>query len=730
MEVLQKVIYSINNVEGVFTSDELFMLHMRNTEEEPQWSVIPVVGSTPGKRYGHTLVYSRPNLILFGGNNGVECVNDVWILNMEQKAYIWTYIEIPGSSPSPRLYHSASICTAGNAATMMIIFGGRGSGQVALQDAWGLRRHRNGKWDWIIAPYKSTKQPSKRYQHGVAFLGTLMFIVGGRTSSSSEQIGLEVYNTETSEWSMHRITRRLRHGCWISHSNLYIYGGFEYNNPSLPTDTLIKIDLNKLFAGNEVMLKKVSESEVEPFASEWNPRTNVAKEKLSAVKPSLVMPELTTEKESEESERPAIVKKPTIRDMLMGKATKRATKLASTAIVAMPSSDPNAKIFKIVPLETKESMKVVVNIKGTLKKAEDTHSIFLNQLLKPKNWATQPEFTNKFNFKPEQITSLANQCIKVIKMQPMVVYLRAPVKVFGDIHGQYQDLMRFFDLWGTPSEDSDGDIEAYDYLFLGDYVDRGSHSLETICLLMALKVKYPKQVYLLRGNHEDRWINRSFGFADECSIRLDEDCENSNSTFNKINEVFDWLPLAAIIDDKIICLHGGIGESVRSISQIESLERPLEVIHEVQNPTHQLVVDILWSDPTDSDKDLGVQPNYIRDPNETGKITKYGPDKVEEFLSKNNLNMILRGHECVMDGFERFAGGLLITVFSATDYCGRHKNAGAVLFITRKFEIIPKLIYPLETGDNNWLENDEAGSRPSTPPRWSTTRFNADNSFN
>jgi len=87
----------------------------------------------------------------------------------------------------------------------------------------------------------------------------------------------------------------------------------------------------------------------------------------------------------------------------------------------------------------------------------------------------------------------------------MCLHVEAPIKVFGDVHGQYQDLMRFFDLWESPSED--GDIESYDYLFLGDFVDRGSHSLETICLLMSLKVKYPEKIHMLRGNHEDRWIN-------------------------------------------------------------------------------------------------------------------------------------------------------------------------------------------------------------------------------
>jgi protein phosphatase len=353
---------------------------------------------------------------------------------------------------------------------------------------------------------------------------------------------------------------------------------------------------------------------------------------------------------------------------------------------------------------------------------EALYNLFLNHLLKPKEWASNENNIadnemDRFHFRNNFILALVDECQKVIEEQPMVLKVESPVKVFGDIHGQYQDLMRFFDLWGEPSEK--GDIESYDYLFLGDYVDRGSHSLETICLLMSLKIKYPTKIHLLRGNHEDKWINNAFGFAEECNTRLNEDPGEPESIFNRVNELFDWLPLAAIIEDKIVCLHGGIGSTLASLEQIEAIQRPLEVIHEVSTPEQQLVVDILWSDPTDNDQELGIQPNFIRDPNGTGNIVKFGPDRVKQFLENNGMSIILRAHECVMDGFERFAGGQLITVFSATDYCGRHKNAGAVLDITKQSEIIPKLIYPLNNAEHNWEER-ALEKRPPTPPRWSS----------
>jgi protein phosphatase len=292
------------------------------------------------------------------------------------------------------------------------------------------------------------------------------------------------------------------------------------------------------------------------------------------------------------------------------------------------------------------------------------------------------------------------------------------VKVFGDIHGQYIDLMTFFYKWGQPSEGPNGDIFFSDYLFLGDYVDRGTMSLETICLLMALKIKYPNNIFLLRGNHEDRLINANFGFADECQIRLGEDPAEEDSVFNIINLFFEYLPLAAVIEDQIFCLHGGIGSSVRKISDIEHIQRPLEVVHEATTNTQQTVMDILWSDPTDFDTELGILPNTARDSNNYGNIVKFGPDIVKKFLLDNHLSYIIRAHECVLDGFERFAGGLLITVFSATDYCRRHDNAGAMLIVKNNFEIYPHLIYPPDGGNRYWIDDEETlKKRPPTPPR-------------
>lgn len=202
-------------------------------------------------------------------------------------------------------------------------------------------------------------------------------------------------------------------------------------------------------------------------------------------------------------------------------------------------------------------------------------------------------------------------------------------------------------------------------------MDRGAHSLETMCLLLALKIDHPENVHLIRGNHEASDINALFGFRLECVERLGE--PEGLRAWNRFNQLFNWLPLAAVIEDKVLCMHGGIGRSIHSMEQIAELARPLTM-----EDGGVVLMDLLWSDPTTNDAVEGVQPS----PRGPGLVT-FGPDRVLEFCQANELQMIVRAHECVMDGFERFAHGRLITLFSATNYCGTANNAGAVLVLGR-----------------------------------------------
>lgn len=346
---------------------------------------------------------------------------------------------------------------------------------------------------------------------------------------------------------------------------------------------------------------------------------------------------------------------------------------------------------------------------------EELADMIIDHLLRPTEWQPDPR-PDRFFLDAGQAAQLCEFASQSLQNEAMLLRLRAPIKVYGDVHGQYLDLMRLFARYKAPTEGENGDIDSTDYLFLGDYVDRGSFSLETICLLFALRIKHPGQIHLLRGNHEDPTINHGYGFRDECQRRLHEDCEAPNSCWNLFNRAFEWLPLGALIEDRILCLHGGIGGALNTPAEIARMQRPIHVAQVPETPFEQRITDILWSDPSDNDGIMGVTMNDTRDQDGVGKIVKFGPDRVESFLKANPpLSMIIRAHECVMDGFERFADGKLITVFSATDYCGHHKNAGALLFVRRDLTIVPKLIYPVEREDA-W-DHAAMQQRPPTPPR-------------
>jgi diadenosine tetraphosphatase ApaH/serine/threonine PP2A family protein phosphatase len=336
----------------------------------------------------------------------------------------------------------------------------------------------------------------------------------------------------------------------------------------------------------------------------------------------------------------------------------------------------------------------------------------LSYLLKPRGW--KPPTKRQFFLDCNEIAELCNSAERLFAQEPSVLQIRAPVKIFGDLHGQFGDLMRLFDEYGSPS--TAGDITYIDYLFLGDYVDRGQHSLETITLLLALKIEYPTNVHLIRGNHEAADINALFGFRIECIERMGE--RDGIWAWQRINQLFNWLPLAALIEKKIICMHGGIGRSINHVRQIEDLQRPITM-----EAGSVVLMDLLWSDPTENDSVEGLRPN-ARGP---GLVT-FGPDRVMEFCKNNDLQLIVRAHECVMDGFERFAQGHLITLFSATNYCGTANNAGAILVLGRDLVVVPKLIHPLPPAisspesspehhvDDTWMQELNE-HRPPTPTR-------------
>jgi len=252
-----------------------------------------------------------------------------------------------------------------------------------------------------------------------------------------------------------------------------------------------------------------------------------------------------------------------------------------------------------------------------------------------------------------EISALCIRSRDVFVLQPILLELECPLKVCGDVHGQYPDLMRLFECGGFPPEAN--------YLFLGDYVDRGKQSLETICLLLAYKAKYPENFFLLRGNHECASINRIYGFYDECKRRY------SIRLWKTFTDCFNCLPVSAVIDEKILCMHGGLSPELSNLEQIKRVVRPTDV------PDTGLLCDLLWSDPEKEVSGWGE--------NDRGVSFTFGPDVVENFLRKHGLDLVCRAHQVVEDGYEFFAHRTLVTLFSAPNYCGEFDNAAAIMTV-------------------------------------------------
>ena len=271
----------------------------------------------------------------------------------------------------------------------------------------------------------------------------------------------------------------------------------------------------------------------------------------------------------------------------------------------------------------------------------------------------------------EEIKLLINKCKEILKQQPSFLELACPISILGDIHGQYFDLLRLFEYGGYPP--------STNYLFLGDYVDRGKQSIETICLLMAYKIKYPENFFMIRGNHEAELVNRIYGFYDECRKRYNV------KLWKNFTDMFNWLPIAALIDDKIFCVHGGLSPDLENIEQLYDIVRPTDV------PNSGLLCDILWSDPSTEVDDWGQ--------NERGRSYIYSLSVIKKFLEQNNLDLICRAHQVVEDGYEFFGNRSLVTVFSAPDYCEEYNNCAAIMVVDSNLKCSFKVLKPLSEID-------------------------------
>ncbi|KAF9343195.1 hypothetical protein BGX26_006116 [Mortierella sp. AD094] len=270
--------------------------------------------------------------------------------------------------------------------------------------------------------------------------------------------------------------------------------------------------------------------------------------------------------------------------------------------------------------------------------------------------------------KNSEILYVCQTAREIFLSQPTLIELSPPVKIVGDIHGQYTDLLRLFEMCGFPP--------SANFLFLGDYVDRGKMSLETILLLFCYKIKYPENFFLLRGNHECANVTRVYGFYDECKRRA------SIKMWKAFVDVFNCLPLTAIVANKIFCVHGGLSPSLGSMDDIRAIRRPTDV------PDYGLLNDLLWSDPSEAALDW--------EDNERGVSYCFGKSIIQNFLNRHDFDLVCRAHMVVEDGYEFFNDRTLVTVFSAPNYCGEFDNYGAVMSVNEDLLCSFELLKPID----------------------------------
>ena len=262
----------------------------------------------------------------------------------------------------------------------------------------------------------------------------------------------------------------------------------------------------------------------------------------------------------------------------------------------------------------------------------------------------------------EEVKDLCAKAKEIFIKEPNIQIVHCPVTVCGDIHGQYHDLLELFKVGGyTPDTN---------YLFLGDYVDRGCFSVESVSLLLALKLKYPNRIFLLRGNHESRQTSQMYGFYDECLKKYN----NNITIWDTFMDLFDFLPLCALIENKILCLHGGLSPNIQTLEEINQLDRKQELPHD--GP----MSDLLWSDPEERE-------GWGQSPRGAGFV--FGGDISRKFNFTNKLSMICRAHQLQQNGFQWSHENNVLTIFSAPNYCYRCGNLAAIMEIDEnmKFEL-------------------------------------------
>ena len=598
------------------------------------------------------------------------------IININNDISQWERIifEKDNLIPCSRLYHTCDICNEGNLKGMMVIFGGRDSKETPLNDIWTLAKLGNGTWSWEKIELKNEYQINSRFNHSMVFYNEFIIILGGKGfNQKGNPLPIEVINTIINEGYNFDGIYMNRQTNFIFENNIFLFGGFDGKNQQRPLGDLYQISLEKLFEKNEILKNIFGNKNVIYNINNSkkinNNNTNNSKKMQFRLTQDVVIGAGGIEDQNMED--PSTYYKVSLNKLL----------------------EENKRIK-----ESKEIHNINLLLLNKHQYNEALIEKFIQTLLRPFDWFDEKvqEIHSNLPFTDEEILNLIEGVIPILEKDQSLIRIRSPCKIFGNLYGLYNDLMRYFESYGNPSDDNQmGDINVMQYIFLGDFCDRGFHSLEVIFLLFALKIKYRNFIYLIRGHHEDKNINEFYGLGNECKIRLKDDINNNNSIFNLINQVFDYLPFGVLVDGLTLLVHGGIGCSIEKLDDINNIIRPISVIHDAENIEQLHIIDLLYSEYDDNESNYSI--NQERDKNKKGLIVKYGKKRLDDFLNNNKINLLITAHQFIKDGFCTFNDDKLLTLFSATNYMDKYNNIGAMITIAKKtankrLNIIPKLI--------------------------------------
>lgn len=432
---------------------------------------VPIEGVTPGLRYGHTMVYIMPILILFGGSGESEILNDIWIMSTDKTPFKWEKVTISSTIPLARVYHSANLYKVAGNSEMMIIFGGRDRMNNSLCDVMGIKKDTNNNWEWTdftkMGGNEGGRKPIGRHQQCSAFFGPFLFVVGGR-AGGKESATFDVFSMNKYKWYRFGNINLFRHSIWVYNNiisedkyevYLYIYGGFDGDNNSQINPHLYRVNIVELFSHDETLKNELNDH-------------------ISMI---LLIQRQKKNRQTQLNNKGA-------------GENKNVFTLNHRAVISNIDNNKNdfannVRTLSIAKLP-EEGRKILENKTGKKNYVYDENLVkeFLELMPLPEQFVPLGKNDRPIILSREYILNLISQAKSLFEKTSCLINLQWPIKIYGSLHGQYNDLIRFFNVFGRPSEHR-GDIDSFEYLFLGNFVNRGGFSIEVLCLLLALKVR-------------------------------------------------------------------------------------------------------------------------------------------------------------------------------------------------------------------------------------------------